>query len=177
MAPQGTTTPHEVRRELFGASFKGPTSSLLGGSRSEAIQLFIRGTGPATSMLHSDIQMRLAVATDPTLQNTGASTIFDRNLNSNTVLGFNLAAPRENVDSHGRPNHITSVTLDVNASSGVYDEGFSQGVIDIHYYPTRKRTPGVSSKEPRWSGSSARSILPSLISFFEIRTSTRDQKG
>ena len=35
------------------------------------------------------------------------------------------------------------MTVDVNASSGIYDEAFSQGVIDIHYYPSRKKTPGV----------------------------------
>ena len=106
------------------------------------MQVFIRAAGTATTMLHSDIQMRLAVATDPTLQTTGASVIFDRNLNSNTVLGFDLATPRTNVDSQGRPNTITGVTLDVNASSGVYDEAFSQGVIDIHYYPSSKKIPG-----------------------------------
>jgi hypothetical protein len=94
-------------------------------------------------MLHSDIQLKLAVPSDPTLQTTGASAIFDRNLNSNTVLGFNLAAPITNVDSRGRPNHITSVTLDVNASSGTYDEAFAQGVIDIHYYPSGQKTRGV----------------------------------
>ena len=93
-------------------------------------------------MLHSDIQMRLAVTTDPALETTGASAIFDRNINSNTVLGLDLAAPRTNVDNGGRPNVITSVTLDVNSSSGVYNESFAQGVIDIHYYPSGKKTPG-----------------------------------
>ena len=100
------------------------------------------GAGTNTTMLHSDIQMRLAVATDPTLETTGASAIFDRNINSNSVLGLDLATPRTNVDSGGRPNQITGVTLDVNSSSGVYDESYAQGVIDIHYYPSGKKTPG-----------------------------------
>jgi hypothetical protein len=86
--------------------------------------------------------MRLAVASDPSLETTGAAVIFDRNLNSNTVLGFDLATPRTNVDSGGRPDEITGVTLDVNSSSGVYDEAYAQGVIDIHYYPSGKKTPG-----------------------------------
>jgi hypothetical protein len=72
--------------------------------------------------------------------------IFDRNLNSNTVLGLDLATPRTNVDSQGRPNQITGVTLDVNASAGVYDEAFAQGVIDIHYYPTSKKIPGAAQQ-------------------------------
>ena len=54
-------------------------------------------------MLHSDIQLRLAVATDPSLQTTGASAIFDRNINSNTVLGLDLATPRTNVDAAAGP--------------------------------------------------------------------------
>ncbi len=102
----------------------------------------IRGAGTNSTMLHSDIQMRLAVATDPALETTGASAIFDRNINSNTVLGLDLATPRTNVDNGGRPNVIMSVTLDANSSSGVYDESFAQGVIDIHYYPSGKKTPG-----------------------------------
>ena len=53
-----------------------------------------------------------------------------------------MATPRTNVDSGGRPNEITGVTLDVNASSGVYDESFAQGVVDIHYYPSSKKIPG-----------------------------------
>jgi len=127
---------------LFKAVYRGPYIIGPGSFSSQAMQVFIRGAGTATTMLHSDIQMRLAVATDPTLQTTGAAVIFDRNLNSNTVLGFDLATPRTNVDSGGRPNKITGVTLDVNSSSGVYDEAFAQGVIDIQYHPTANKIPG-----------------------------------
>jgi hypothetical protein len=141
--PTGTATPGEVKRELFSAVYRGPYTITPGSFSSQALQIFIRGAGTASSMLHSDIQLRLAVASDPTLETTGATAIFDRNLNSNTVLGLDLATPTSNVDSHGRPNHISSVTLDVNASAGVYDEAFAQGVIDIHYYPSRKTIPGV----------------------------------
>jgi hypothetical protein len=144
LQPTGTATPAEVKRQLFSAVFRGPYLISSGSFSSQASQIFIRGAGTASSMLHADIQMRLAVASDPALQTTGAATIFDRNLNSNTVLGFDLATPRTNVDSRGRPNHISSVTVDVNASAGVYDEGFAQGVIDIHYYPSSKRIPGAA---------------------------------
>jgi hypothetical protein len=143
LQPTGTATAGEVKREQFTAVYRGPYTITPGSFSSQAMQVFIRGAGTASSMLHSDIQMRLAVATDPSLQTTGSAVIFDRNLNSNTVLGFDLATPRENVDSRGRPNHVNSVTIDVNASAGIYDEAFAQGVIDIHYYPTRKKIPGV----------------------------------
>jgi hypothetical protein len=142
LQPTGTATSAEVKRQLFKAAYRGPYIIGPGSFSSQSEQIFIRGAGTATSMLHSDIQMRLAVAADPTLQTTGATVIFDRNLNSNTVLGFDLATPRTNVDSQGRPNVITGVTLDVNASAGVYDEAYSQGVIDIHYYPSTKKIPG-----------------------------------
>ena len=144
LQPTGTATPAEVKRQLFNAVFRGPYIIGPGTFSSQASQIFIRGAGTATSMLHADIQMRLAVASDPTPQTTGAATIFDRNLNSNTVLGFDLATPRTNVDSHGRPNSISSVTLDVNASAGVYDEAFAQGVVEIHYYPSSKKIPGAT---------------------------------
>ena len=140
--PTGTATSAEVKRQLFKAVYRGPYIITPGAFSSQAMLVNIRGAGTNTTMLHSDIQMRLAVATDPTLETTGASAIFDRNINSNSVLGLDLATPRTNVDNGGRPNVITSVTLDVNSSSGVYDESFAQGVIDIHYYPSGKKTPG-----------------------------------
>ena len=39
--------------------------------------------------------------------------------------------------------HDDGVSLDVNSSSGVYVEGFSQGVMDITYVPSGRRSPGV----------------------------------
>jgi hypothetical protein len=146
LQPTGTATPAEVKRQLFTAVYRGPYIIGPGSFSSQASQVFIRGAGTSTTMLHTDIQMRLAVASDPTLETTGASVIFDRNLNSNTVLGFDLSTPRTNVDSQGRPNRITGVTLDVNASAGVYDEAYSQGVIDIHYYPSSKKIPGAAQQ-------------------------------
>ena len=143
LAPTGTAVPGEVKRQLFKAVYRGPYSIIPGQFSSQSKLVILRGAGTASSMLHSDIQLKLAVPSDPTLQTTGASAIFDRNLNSNTVLGLDLAAPITNVDSRGRPNHITSVTLDVNASSGTYDEAFAQGVIDIHYYPSGQKARGV----------------------------------
>ena len=142
ITPTGTATPAEVKRQLFKAVYRGPYVITPGAFSSQAMLVNIRGAGTNTTMLHSDIQIRLAVATDPSLETTGASAIFDRNINSNTVLGLDLASPITNVDSGGRPNVITSVTLDLNSSSGVYDEGFAQGVMDIHYYPSGKKTPG-----------------------------------
>jgi hypothetical protein len=143
LQPTGTATAGEVKRQLFSAVYRGPYTIAPGSFSSQAYQVFIRGAGTASSMLHSDIQMRLAIPSNKSLQTTGAAGIFDRNLNSNTVLGLDLASPITNVDSRGRPNHITSVTLDVNASAGVYDEAYAQGIIDIHYYPTPKKILGI----------------------------------
>ena len=67
-------------------------------------------------MLHSDIQMLIVTPKDSNTQIGGVAGIFDRNLNTNTSLGLDLLAPQQNVDRAGRPNHFTSVTLDVNAS-------------------------------------------------------------
>ena len=106
LQPTGQITPKELKRELFQATFVGSYTIGPGRFSSEQSQVFIRGTGRATTMLHCDIQMRLVVAQDPTIQNSGASVIFDRNLNSNTALGFNLASAHGNVDSRGRPNSL-----------------------------------------------------------------------
>jgi hypothetical protein len=142
LQPTGNATPAEVKRQLFTAVYRGPYIITPGAFSSQSMLVSIRGAGTASSMLHSDIQLKLAVPTDPTLQTTGATVIFDRNLNSNSALGLDLATPGTNVDGQGRPNRITSVTLDVNSSAGVYDEGYAQGVINIHYYPSSKKTRG-----------------------------------
>ncbi|HKI19557.1 MAG TPA: hypothetical protein VKA15_16850, partial [Isosphaeraceae bacterium] len=112
----------------------------------EAIQTFITGVGTANTMLHSDIQMLLVTPKDSTSPIGGVSAIFDRNLNSNTVLGFDLSAPQQNVDRGGRPNYIPKVSIDVNESAGVYDEAYAVGTISIKYIPNGKHTPGVFSQ-------------------------------
>ena len=38
------------------------------------------------------------------------------------------------------------MTIDSNISAGVYVEAYSVGVINIHYIPSGKRTPGVISQ-------------------------------
>ncbi len=103
LQPTGTATSAEVKRQLFKAVYIGPYIIGPGSFSSQAMQVFIRGAGTSTTMLHSDIQMRLAVASDPSLETTGAAAIFDRNINSNTVLGLDLATPRTNVDNGGGP--------------------------------------------------------------------------
>ena len=72
LQPTGTATSAEVKRQLFKAVYRGPyiiTSGLIQQSGDAGVH---PGAGTATTMLHSDIQMRLAVATDPTLETTGA---------------------------------------------------------------------------------------------------------
>ncbi len=146
LAPTGTLTKREQRRERFVARYVGTYKVGPGRFSSEANQTFITATGSANTMLHSDIQMLLVTPTDPTIQISGVSTIFDRNINNNTVLGLDLAAPHQNADNAGRPNDITGVTVDVNISAGAYTEGFSQGVINIQYIPSGKHTPGAISQ-------------------------------
>jgi hypothetical protein len=147
LAPTGTPTPSQRRRQTFVARFVGPYSVVPGRTDTEAMQTLIQGAGTANTMLHSDIQIRLVTPKDPSLPVGGVSTIFDRNLNTNTALGFDLAAPQSNVDRGGRPNHIPTVTVDVNESAGTYVEGFAQGVMNIHYIPGPRRfTPGAISQ-------------------------------
>jgi len=146
ITPIGTLTPAEKKREMFSAKFVGIYSVQGGRFSSEAAQVLIQAAGTASSMLHSDIQMRLIVAKDPTIPNSGIATIFDRNLNTNTTLGFDLSTTAQNFDKGGRPNRFDVVTLDPNISSGVYTQGFSQGVITLRYVPSGARTKGVISQ-------------------------------
>jgi hypothetical protein len=146
LVPTGTLTPHEIRRELFVAVFQGPYTVGPGRTSTEALQTYIRGAGFANTMRHADIQLRIITPKDPKAQIAGVSAIFDRNLNSNTVLGFDVSSPPTNVDRGGRPNFFPQASIDVNESAGVYDEAFAQGTFKIRYIPSSRHTPGVISQ-------------------------------
>ena len=102
LAPTGTLTTREKHRERFTARYTGTFSVGPGRTSDESNQVFITGAGSANTMLHSDIQMLLVTPKDSTSPIGGVTSIFDRNLNSNTALGFDLAAPDER-RRQGRP--------------------------------------------------------------------------
>ncbi len=135
LAPTGTPKPGQLKRERFTARYVGPYSVVPGKTTTQTQQTLIQGAGTANTMLHSDVQMRLVTPSDPSLPIGGVLSIFDRNINTNTVLGLDLAAPQSSVDQDGRPNDFSSVSVDANISSGTYVEGYSQGVIKIRYLP------------------------------------------
>jgi hypothetical protein len=138
----GNLTPHEQKRQRFVAHFEGPYTIGPGRTDTEAMQTFIRGVGSANTILHGDIQLNIITPTDPNAPLGAVAAIFDRNLNSNTVLGFDADGAHQNVDSAGRPNRLDHVTIDTNESSGVYDEAFAQGIINIRYKPNGPRGRG-----------------------------------
>jgi hypothetical protein len=146
LAPTGTPKPGELKRQQFTARFVGPYSVVPGRTTTQATQTLIQGGGTSNTMLHSDIQIRLVQPKDPTQPFGGVGSIFDRNINTNTVLGFDLSAPQQDVDRGGRPNHIPTVSIDINASAGVYVESYGKGVMNIQYIPSGKRTAGVLSQ-------------------------------
>jgi hypothetical protein len=143
ITPTGTLTRRQLRREQFKATFKGTYTIGAGRTSTEANQIFIAAAGATNTMLHADIQVLIVTPKDPTASIGGISTIFDRNINSNTTLGLDLLAPTQDVDSGGRPDYFSSVTPDVNISSGTYVDPYGQGVMRIHYFPSGKHTPGV----------------------------------
>jgi hypothetical protein len=148
ITPTGTLTKREQKRERFVAQYVGTYTVGAGRTSTEASQTFITGVGSANTMLHSDIQLLLITpnAANASVGIGGVASIFDRNINSNTALGFNLSAPVQNIDRGGRPNYFSTVTLDPNISAGVYVEGFSAGTIAIHYFPSGQHTKGVISQ-------------------------------
>jgi hypothetical protein len=146
LAPTGNPKPGELKRQQFTARFVGPYSVVPGRTTTQAIQTLIQGGGTSNTMRHSDIQIRIVTPKDSTLPLGGVGSIFDRNINTNTVLGFNLSAPQQDVDSGGRPNHFPIVTIDINMSAGTYVEAYGKGVMNIRYIPSGKRTAGVLSQ-------------------------------
>lgn len=146
ITPTGIPTKREQHRERFTAQYVGTYTIGGGRTSTEANQTFITGVGTANTMLHSDIQLLIIKPQDPATPIGGVSTIFDRNLNSNTALGFDLTAPSTDVDHAGRPNYFPDVSIDANISSGTYVEAYSSGTMSIRYIPSGRHTAGVLSQ-------------------------------
>ena len=178
LAPTGNPKPGLLKKEQFTARYVGPYSVVPGKTTTQAIQTLIQGAGTTSTMLHSDIQMRLVTPIDPSLPIGGVSSIFDRNINTNTVLGLDLSAPQSNVNGAGRPDHFTTVTIDANISSGTYVEGYSQGVINIKYLPGgRKTIPGASARVRPSSRSTRRSTRLTPASSCATSASTPEPRA
>ena len=153
LQPIGNLTPSELKRELFTATFKGTYSVSPGRTDAEQAVTLIKAAGRGTTFLHGDIQFRVVTPSISTYvdsqgntQSTqlgGVAAIFDRNLNSNSVLGLDAASATSNVDAGGRPIHFNRVSIDVNESAGLYDEAFAQGIIDVRYMPSRQHAHGL----------------------------------
>lgn len=140
LSPSGVPSPAESRRETFRATIVGEYTLGPGRFSTEAGNFYFRGIGRTSTVLHADLQMRVIRPIDPTQPSTGEVSLFDRNIDSNSDLGFDLYAAPENVDRFGRPTHLVIYALDPNVSSGNYVEGIAQGTIDVRYGPV-PRTP------------------------------------
>jgi hypothetical protein len=148
LAPFGTLSKRQQRKDRFAARYVGTYTVGAGVTSDELIRTFITGVGPSTTMLHSDIQLLMVTPKDPSLPIGGVSAIFDRNLNTNTVLGFDESAPQlpAFINKLGLPSLLNKVSIDVNLSAGTYDEAYSVGTVSIKYIPSGKHTPGVLSQ-------------------------------
>jgi hypothetical protein len=148
LAPTGTLTRRQQRKEQFVAQFVGTYTVGAGVTSDQRIQTFITAAGTANTMLHGDIQLLLVTPKDTSLPIGGVSAIFDRNLNTNTVLGMDESAPQspQYINRLGLPSLLPTVSLDVNLSSGTYDEAYAIGTMNIHYEPSGKLTRGVISQ-------------------------------
>lgn len=156
LTPTGTPTPRESRRENFHAKFVGLYTIGPGRFSTEAANYLFRGVGHTTQVQNADIQLRVVRPADPSMYSTGVLSIFDRNIDSNSVLGLDVYAKPTQLDALGRPTHLVIYTLDPNISSGLYVEGLAQGTMTIHYgavkhppphfAPPSRRLPGVISQ-------------------------------
>ena len=134
LTPTGTPTAQELRRERFTATFIGTYTIAPGSFSTEASQMRFNGAGGSNTILHGDMQMLIVTPKDPSTPLGGVLSIFDRNINSNSVLGLDLNAAQTPpyVDATGRPRNL-AVSLDVNTSAGLYAEGYAVGNLTVTY--------------------------------------------
>lgn len=145
--PTGQPTPHEAARQVFGARFSGPFTVGRGRFSSQSQQLYIRGAGGSNQFLHGDTQLAIVTPADPNQPLAGSMVMFDRNINTNASLGFELKADRNtDLDAAGRPVRLTITGLADNESGGIYAGAIAEGTVDIRYSPSGRRSRGVFSQ-------------------------------
>jgi hypothetical protein len=140
--PTGTPTRHEVQRETFQFTLKGPYLVAGGRFDSQILSIYIRGAATSNFFLHGDGQIGLVVPADANALVSGQASLFDRNINANSAFGLDLAGDPAGLDAKGRPTHLT-LSTDVNVSSGIFVESFSQGTVDIRYISSGRHKAGV----------------------------------
>ena len=162
--PAGNQTKAELKREQFSAYFQGTYTIFPGRFNTEASNTLIQAAGHGSTFLHGDITLRIIKPTATVVgadgrpvplvgvdgkpvQLGGVAAIFDRNLNSNSVLGLDAAGASVNVDAAGRPIYLDTLSIDVNESSGLYDEAIAgAGDIAIQYLPFKHHPLGTLDK-------------------------------
>ncbi|MEO6809531.1 MAG: hypothetical protein ABI353_10520 [Isosphaeraceae bacterium] len=128
----GEPTPHEVARQRFRAVFSGPLYA--GGPRftDQKKLLYFRGLGGSTMFLHGDYQMGIVFPKDPAKPIVGGAYLQDKNINSGSVIGFDLTFDPNSLDRHGRPT-LGTFTEDPNVYGGAFFSPTSSGTVKIRY--------------------------------------------
>lgn len=130
----GTPTPHELLRDQFRASFSGPVYTSPGRFSDQGLTYFYRGLGGSSFFLHGDFTMAIITPTAPGGKFIGEAVLNDKNANTGAVLGLTLVGNTTDVDSRGRPIHMT-FTSDPSIYGGTFFASASQGTVDIKYGP------------------------------------------
>lgn len=142
--PGAVPTPHELRRETFLARFQGPLTVGPGRFSDQARLLMMTGGGGANQFDHGNINVALAIPSDPAQPVRGTAALFAKNVaTTGTVLILDLSAPPQ-ADPGRSPTHF-QWTVDGN-SGGLYTGAQGQGTLDL-ILPAGGRLPprGVSS--------------------------------
>jgi hypothetical protein len=132
--PNAVPTPQELKREEFTFKFTGKYQIGPPRFENQSMTIYFKGVGTSTYFLHGDDQVGIVVDKDPTIPASGNSTSYDRNNNTNAAFSFDLIGVPGAVDKQGRPTQFT-ISTDVNASAGLFDEATSSGLLTIHYQP------------------------------------------
>jgi hypothetical protein len=128
----GAPTPAELARETFKAAFSGRFYTGPGRFSSQGTTYYYRGLGGSTFFLHGDFNMAVVTPTDPNAPFLGEAVLNDKSTNSAGIQGLILSGARTDVDSLGRPTHLT-FTADPNVYSGVFFVDAAAGTVDIRY--------------------------------------------
>ena len=143
--PGSVLTPNEVKRQKqFSFAMAGKYVIGPGRFTDQAASIYIKAVGESTYFLSGDLQVGITVPKDTSQSAQGNATSYDKNVNTNAAFSFDLVAVPGATDKYGRPTQFT-ISTDVNASAGVFDESTSRGLLTIRYLTGKPNRNGFST--------------------------------
>ena len=132
----GQPTAFELARQRYFSTFTGMFTFTPAQFTSQSRVLRMRGVGTSTQFLHGNVQLAIALPSQPGGPIVGGAYLQDKNLVGSTLIGLDMNLDPSSVDAQGRPTR-GAWAADPNVYSGINFIAQGSGTVTIRYLGNR----------------------------------------